>query len=180
MSSGVGAVKRSLRAVRQLISRGFGERATRIVRGIPETENRYRIWSFSPSRSFPPDADLINNGSAPDPLPPVQLLPLLSLSLSLSLSLCFASPFWLQLAHTESNGAESRSPDGRRRRRWFDLNWNVRNKGTEWRAREIKQPAISRGWLCHPTKARVHTRLGTRSTWYGVAGPGSSLGSIYR
>ena len=57
-------------AVRQLISRGFGERARRIVRGIPETENRYRIWPFSPSRSFPLDADLINNGSAPDPLPP--------------------------------------------------------------------------------------------------------------
>lgn len=171
MSSGVGAVKRSLRAVRQLISRGFGERARRIVRGIPETENRYRIWPFSRSRSFPPDADLINNGSAPDPLPPVQLLP--SFFLSLSVSPAPSDYNWL----TQSSEAESRSPVGRR----FDLNWNVRNKGTEWRAREIKQPAISRGWLCHPTKARSHPiRHKVHMLWLRSGRMGRLLGSIYR
>lgn len=118
-------------AVRQLISRGFGERARRIVRGIPETENRYRIWPFSPSRSFPLDADLINNGSAPDPLPPppppprlFSAQPLLGYNTLNNRQRDLRSP-----VHPGSLSPPSLSFSR------FDLNWNVRNKGEEWRER---------------------------------------------
>ena len=133
-------------AVRQLISRGFGERARRIVRGIPETENRYRIWPFSPSRSFPLDADLINNGSAPDPLPPS------------SFHLFSAQPLlgYNTLNNTQGS-TKSRSPAALSLPLSFSLSVRFKLKRSKQRrgaerAREIKQPAISRPDYTPPHK----------------------------